>query len=147
MSTALLKSGYKHQVQAEVRIHLPVSITRWIDISKPTPPFLRIDGDVLVIGPGYCFDGASGGMIDSDAALAGALGHDAMYQCLRWEVLPLAARQPIDDFAYEVWVAAGMWRIRAWNAWWWLKVGGEAAALVESIKPVRRIVIDTSRMA
>jgi len=142
-----LKSGYKHQVQGDVDFLLPGAIVRWIDPTQTMPPFLALKSNgaepklrcTLVVLAGYCFDGASGGMVDTEAALAGSLPHDALYQMIRHGVMPLVARQACDDYAYEVWVRAGMWRARALNAWWWLKVGGETAARAERQKPIREV--------
>lgn len=144
-----LKAGYRYQLQDENAWTLPFAISRHIDPAARQPPHNRLErvgrgqGPAqrwrIVLESDWALDGASGGMRDTDAALAGAGVHDGLYQQLRWGVIHIAARDACDDFCRDLWLAAGMWRIRAWYGRRALKRFGAAAADPDAQKPVREI--------
>ena len=67
----------------------------------------------LTINEGYAWDGASGPTIDTSSSMRGSLVHDAFYQLMREELLPLTLRKPVDDIFRAIIEEDGMWKIRA----------------------------------
>lgn len=74
---------------------------------------IKIDGRVLVLA-GYAWDGPSGPTIDTKSSMRGSLLHDALYQLIRFEILPRKYRQNADCEAFRRWLTDKMWKIRAW---------------------------------
>tara|TARA_R110001632_G_scaffold48655_1_gene122487 strand:+ start:4059 stop:4457 length:399 start_codon:yes stop_codon:yes gene_type:complete len=73
---------------------------------------LTIDGKLL-IGTGYMWDGASGPAIDCSLNMRGSLVHDALYQLIKENCLPLSFRRHADKIFYNILREDGMSWIRA----------------------------------
>lgn len=100
---------------------------------KPEAPsygeFLSIAGDgTLLISGGYCYDGASFIVLDTDNVMYPALIHDALYQLIREGVLKQSDRKRADEILRELCLERGMSTIRAWSIYYGLRAGGGHAA-------------------
>jgi hypothetical protein len=69
---------------------------------------------VLTILKGYCWDGPSGPTIDTKNFMRGSLVHDALYQLIRLELLPLAYKREVDKQLRRDCIKDGMSAFRAW---------------------------------
>lgn len=92
-------------------------------------PFGRIE-----IAKGYAWDGPSGPAFDTDNFMTPSMVHDAIYQLMRNQVLPLDPyREIADEMMFEMCKDRGMCGVRAW----WCKRGvrrfGKAAASIKRI--------------
>jgi hypothetical protein len=114
------KSGYKYQlvetVTLETSIRPPISIeTEWIT--------LTMNGK-LTCKKGYAWDGPSGPAFDTKNFMMPSLGHDAIYQLIRLNLLPKAYRIYADkDLRYWC-LKKKMSRIRAWWVYWAVRLRG-----------------------
>jgi hypothetical protein len=79
----------------------------------------------LIIRSGYAWDGPSGPTFDTPSSIRGSLVHDALYQLLRAELLPIDARDIADQELYRICVEDGMWK---WRARLWLRAVRKCAA-------------------
>jgi len=108
------KAGYKYQITSRAcfvtDIHPKKDIeTQFIDLSE---------SGILLIKPGYAWDGASGPTLPSIKAKRASLAHDALYQLLREKkITGEANRRKADRIFYELLRKDGMWKIRA-KVWW-----------------------------
>ena len=68
----------------------------------------------LTISKGYLWDGVSGPTWDSENTMVGGCIHDALYQMIRMELIPLEMKQVADTLFRATLLKSGMWRIRAW---------------------------------
>lgn len=76
--------------------------------------FLEINQHgVLLIQPGYAWDGASGPAIDTPNFMRGSLVHDALYQLIHIGALPAAYRKAADEELRRVVLEDGMSWLRA----------------------------------
>ncbi len=130
MSTLKYKKGYKYQLQNDLHIQTgiehPLLInTRFID--------LDLEGNLL-IKQDYCWDGPSGPTIDTENFMRGSLVHDALYQLMRMNLLPLRWRDHCDQLLRQICIEDGMSWIRAWWVYRALYRFGEDAALPENQK-------------
>ena len=73
---------------------------------------LDVNG-ILTIFKGYKWDGISGPTLDTKNTMIPGLGHDALYQAIRLELLPLYAKITIDQFFYDQLIEHGVWKFRA----------------------------------
>lgn len=128
------KKGYKYQLQKTVRYMIDIKgyciVTEYIELFE--------DG-VIVIKKGFAWDGASGPTIDTKNTMLGSLVHDALYQLIRNEHLPLELRDKADREIQKICKEQGMSSIRAYLWYKGLKWFGEKAAKVK--KKVHRILI------
>ena len=74
---------------------------------------LRLNGE-LTVKKGYPWNGPSGPVIDTEAAIVGSLYHDPFYRLFRLELLPIQERPKTDRGYKRVCRAWGMSRFRAW---------------------------------
>ena len=82
----------------------------------------------LYIKAGYSWNGASGGMWDSENVIVASLVHDALYQLLREGVLSQRFRPDADLVFRNICVEKGMSAFRAGYAYRLLRMFGEKAA-------------------
>ena len=84
--------GYKYQLTQSYEVYVP--IYRPFDIDTQ---FISLDRfGRLIIRAGYAWDGPSGPTFDTLNFMRGSLVHDALYQLMRWEVLPGSYRGRAD---------------------------------------------------
>lgn len=108
-------SGYKYQLKAK-EVFTDTNITpaktvrtKYIHLSP---------GGVLVIRPGYAWDGPSGPTYDSTNSLRASLAHDALYQLMRLKLIDIGWRTDADILLDNILEQDGMWAARRW---YWLK--------------------------
>ena len=94
---------------------------------------LTTDG-MLVISPGYAWDGASGPAIDTKDIMRGSLVHDALYQLMRKGLLDRWHRKAADLMLIKVCREAGMGKLRLWYVYWGLRIFAGRAARLEKEK-------------
>jgi hypothetical protein len=68
----------------------------------------------LKMKKGYAWDGASGPTWDDNSNMLGGLVHDALYQLMREEHLPINLRKRSDEILREICIEKGMTKFRAW---------------------------------
>lgn len=109
LRTINYKTGLKYQlaetyqIQTEIR-NIEIS-TRYITLRK---------GGLLTIYSGFCWDGPSGPTVDTKSFMRGSLVHDALYQLIRQERLPLVYKEYTDQLLHTICREDGMCRLRAW---------------------------------
>lgn len=102
------REGYKYQLAEEYR-HKTEIIGLDIDTE-----FIRLTPvGMLIIKSGYAWDGASGPTADTKNSMRGSLVHDALYQLMRWSLIPLEHRKYADKLLRDICVEDGMNVIRA----------------------------------
>lgn len=75
--------------------------------------FVLKDDGTFVINGGYLWDGVSGPTWDTKSTMIPGLTHDAFYQAIRLEVLPLCFKREIDTFFHAQMLKHGVWKLRA----------------------------------
>ena len=118
------KQGYKYQLVVDYSLQL--------DFSPPQAvrsTFLELSAEgLLLIKSGYCWDGASGPAIDSKNFMRASLVHDALYQMLRNQQLPVVLRLQADQQMLSILKQDGMSLPRRWWAYQGVRIfGGKAA--------------------
>jgi len=121
-------SGFKYQLVKSCSFKIKCRpehaiLTKYINLSE--------DG-ILDIASGYSWDGPSGPTIDTKNFMRGSLVHDALYQLMRQELLPLSEKNNADDELIRLCKQDGMWGLRQW----WVRRGlswfGKEATLPEN---------------
>lgn len=108
------RPGYKYQFASTFALKLPSyrgpqAASEFVAVRK------HPEGDHwLWIKEGYAWDGPSGPTIDTENSLLPSGVHDAAYQMMREGLLPETQRPAWDLLFYELLVANGMIRPRAW---------------------------------
>lgn len=75
--------------------------------------FILKDNGLLVIIIGYLWDGVSGPTWDTKSTMIPGLVHDALYQAIRLELLPLSLKQLTDSFFYDLMIKHKVCKLRA----------------------------------
>lgn len=138
--------GYKYQLSETYKVYIP--IYRPFDIQTQFISLTRFG--LLIIHAGYAWDGPSGPTIDTPNFMRGSLVHDALYQLMRWELLPQNYRRRVDKILYDMCYEDNMSAFRASWVYRGLRVGGSLAADPSSRKKVyvaprkKRATIKTS---
>ena len=70
--------------------------------------FTMFPDGMFVIKEGYLWDGPSGPTIDSPDSMRGSLVHDALYECIRRELLPLTIKDDADRVFHDTCTTDGM---------------------------------------
>ena len=73
---------------------------------------------LLVVRPGYAWDGPSGPTYDSKNSIRASLAHDALYQLMRMKLVDVGWRTDADILLDSILKQDGMWAARRW---YWLK--------------------------
>jgi hypothetical protein len=125
------KSGYKYQLEKEYVVQTPISAGKSI-----ATDYIELNGEgLLSIKKGYAWNGPSGPAIDTLNFMRGSLVHDALYQLMRNEELDREQyRKSADELLRKMCRKDGMSRIRAWCAYFGLRIFGEKAAHHKSKK-------------
>ncbi len=99
---------------------------------------------ILIIKNGYCWDGPSGPTIDTVNFMRGSLVHDALYQLLRLQLLPLSCRKSADIIIKILCLQDGMSMFRVTYVYYCLRLFGGFFVKSKKIKPVKieRIIIN-----
>ena len=131
------RSGYKYQVAEREYFFLTVNpkicyVSDFIEI---------YDNGMVVVNPGYAYDGPSGPTIDTKNSMRGSLIHDVLYQLMRMGNLKPDYREAADDELYKALIEDKMWKIRAKS--WRYFVGRYAASAADPKN--RKKVHDTEK--
>lgn len=119
-------TGYKYRLEKNFWIQTEIHFSNNL-ISNNGLIELRSDGRLL-IKKSYSWDGASGLTFDTKSSFRGALTHDAFYELMRDNVLPIEFRKACDRELWRICILDGMWKYRA-NIWYkFVRVGGLNAA-------------------
>lgn len=92
---------------------------------------------LLTIKAGYCWDGASGPMLDTSSIMRGSLIHDALYQLLRLELLPGCFRKNSDRELYRTCREDGMGWTRSRLVYLAVRMFGRTSAAAENRRVIR----------
>lgn len=84
---------------------------------------LRDDG-VLVVAPGYYWDGPSGPAIDTRDFMRSSLVHDALYDLMARRLLPRRFRKSADQLLRALSLEDGMPEWRATYVYWAVRIFG-----------------------
>lgn len=134
MTPMRYKSGYKYILDSQYLVHLHfLSFGRQL---RYAGPYLGIDRDELKIAKGYAWDGPSGPTFDTKTFMRASLVHDALYQLIRMEVLPVALREDADAILHRICREDGMSRFRAWYCWKAVRRFGGSSALAGNVRRV-----------
>jgi len=126
------KKGYKYQLTNTYStvvniIPEPAIYTGFLSLKK--------DG-TLTIHAGYAWDGPSGPTIDTKTFMRGSLVHDALYQLMRNEHLPLIYKSKADDELYRICREDGMSLIRSKVMLFGLRLAGRPSTLPKNKKKI-----------
>lgn len=131
----LYACGYKYQLRenaiAESRVR-PCELVQH--------EYFAIDTDGLIlVRRGYAWDGASSIAVDTPGTIYASLFHDVLYQAIRLYLLEHSFRNDADLTYYDLCVAGGVNRVRAYYHYLGLRLGGDIYNnLPDSAYPVRR---------
>lgn len=119
------RSGYKYQLHEEYVRKIPI-----IPRKNIVTEYIALDQEgLLSIKKGYAWNGPSGPALDTLNFMRGSLVHDALYQLMRNDELDRDQyRKPADELLRKMCRDDGMSRIRAWCAYFGLRIVGERAA-------------------
>ena len=131
METIKYKGGYKYQLVETYTVQ-----TVMLGYSARTE-WLRLTPDgLLTIYKGYCWDGPSGPTFDTKNFLRPSLVHDAFYNLIRLELLPMSERFIIDKILQYMCLEDGMSQLRAWYVFKAVSWAGGSAASPTNVKKV-----------
>lgn len=91
------KVNYKYKLEEPYLIQ--TGILNY-DVFIPTLIMLE-PGGMLLIKPGYAWDGPSGPTLDTKNFMRASLCHDALYQLMRTKLLPETCREQADKLMYR----------------------------------------------
>ena len=124
---------YKYELLKDYKIKVDVKIHINTD-------FLTVDNKGnMTIKKGYRWDGCSGpswdgfvfGVLVNKTNMRAGLVHDALYQLMRMERIPLSYRKYADDLFHKILLQDDMTRWRAWCYWKAVRVSCEKYAKPE----------------
>lgn len=94
-----------------------------------------LDSDgMLIIEPGYSWDGLTGPVPTTRRNIRATLVHDALCQLLREGLLPAHYRTRADALFREVCIGDGVWRPVAWTYWACVRQFGEKVIFDRRVK-------------
>ena len=132
MKHIVYKAGYKYQLQEDYTVKIEIKpdatiLTEYITLST--------DG-TLRVKESYAWDGPSGPTLDTSNFMRGSLVHDALYQLMRDGYLDRNEwRKPIDILLRKVLLEDGMSYVRAWCAYWGIRLFAAKYARVSGENP------------
>ena len=106
------RKGYKYQLAEDYKIQTNISVEKDHVLDYL---FISADG-LLKIRSGYAWDGASGPTYDTKNSMRGSLVHDALYQLMRFDIVPDTWRHYSDNLLRDMMIEDGMfkWRAKVW---------------------------------
>lgn len=110
--------GYKYQLEEPYQAMIPIKPD--YDIFTDFAVLYK-DGK-LTIFKHYAWDGPSGPTIDSPVFMRASLVHDVLYQFMRQGLLPSTFRHDADELLRTMCLEDGMWRIRAWYVYHFVRL-------------------------
>lgn len=125
MKSIRYRAGYKYQLHDKYWIQTVIRPIRGFGGND----FVSISsGGILMIAPGYAWDGASGPALDTDTIMRASLVHDSLYQLIRMGVLHEVDRAAADQLLRDIALEDGMWPARSWWIFKGVRLFGSAAA-------------------
>ncbi len=131
MKIEYYKGNYKYLLKSMAKY-----MTNIVDVEMSLPFYELLSDGLLIIKPGYAWDGPSGPTFDTKSFMRGSLIHDVLYQILRNPDLQITnnkhiiLRHQADLILHDICVEDGMWK---WRAKWVLRGvragGGPSAAM------------------
>ena len=126
--------GYKYQLTHTTKFQVNI-----YPVADVTTEFVSLTTTgILTIKAGYAWDGPSGPTIDTLTFMRGSLVHDALYQLMRLELLPLSEKVTADKELKRICLEDGMSKIRVWWVIKGLEIFGSAATKPKNKKRVYR---------
>ena len=114
------ESKYKYYLKEEYNRDIGENFKR-IEI---TSDFICLHNSILTVKKSYAWDELSGPTVDSDDTKDASLVHDALYQLMRECLLPRSLRKAADQLLYDLLIANGVSRIRAWYMYHGVRIFG-----------------------
>ena len=110
---------------------------------KVSHAFFSLDTNgLLTVKKRYKWDGVSGPMYDSDNSMIGGCVHDAFYQMLRLELLPVSVKDEIDLEMRRLFKKCKMWGFRAGYAYHAVDSFGANSCIPGDIKIPKVITLE-----
>ena len=126
--------SWKYVLERDVELTLPAKLIGKV-ISYISPHLVVVRGSLghgnvsrLRIKAGYAWDGVSGPTADTKATMYPGLIHDALYQLIRLEVLPMSSRKGVDKLFRRLLKEDGMTFFRRWYFYRAVRWFGAASA-------------------
>ena len=127
---------YKYQLMA------PYQLFIGIKQYNVATPYLKLDADGrFKIAKGYAWDGPSGPTVDTPNFMRGSLIHDALYQLIRIEEIPLHYKEYADLLLKKICMEDGMSDFRANYIYQAVRLFGGSSAKPGSEKPIQIICV------
>jgi len=104
------RKGYKYQLADDYTIQIDTKPPEEIETQFIS---LSVDG-LLTIKDGYAWDGPSGPTIDTPNFMTPSLVHDAIYQLMRYNLIPRSWRYYADKLLVLMCKNRKMWKVRRW---------------------------------
>lgn len=128
------RKGYKYQLGVDYTVQIALRPEGAVGT-----PFLSLGTDgILQIKAGYAWDGPSGPTFDTRSSMRASLIHDALYQLMRYSLLPQSDREQADQELYKACIEDGMWK---WRAKMWLRQLRRFAGGAANPKNMKRVYL------
>jgi len=129
----IYRDGYLYQTEANYEVQTAIRPP-----SRIGNGFVHLSPDgTLSITEGYAWDGPSGPTIHTRNFMPGSLIHDALYQLMRLQFLPLDCRQAADEELRLACLQDGMSSIRAGWVYLAVRLFGQRAASPAGERPLQ----------
>jgi len=107
--------------------------------------YLRLEEDgTLELKNTYAWDGPSGPTRHTLDFMRGSLVHDATYQLIRMEVVPLSHKDHADRLLQRICREDGMWWFRAWYVYLAVRWFGHSSARPGTQEPAEIVCVPSS---
>jgi hypothetical protein len=125
---------YKYQLAATIHFDTGIKGYSFIATYLGMTP-----SGTLIIREGYMWDGASGPTMDSECSMRASLLHDALFQLIRLNLLPLKIKPIADKLFHDILIHDGMAPIRA-MFWYEAIQHFSASSCVPGSEPLDKIL-------
>jgi hypothetical protein len=130
------KACYRKLKRYKYQLTAPYDLTIGITGYTVDTPYVKLgENGELELSRGYAWDGPSGPTIDTLNFMRGSLVHDALYQLMRLEKIPLRYRKYADLLLKKICLEDGMSPFRANYVYRSVRLFGGASARPGSEKP------------
>ncbi|CAM3070966.1 DUF1353 domain-containing protein [Vibrio rarus] len=125
------RAGYKYQLAEDFVLHVEMFPKQSVQLK-----FIQLtEQGRLTVRAGYAWDGPSGPVVDRSDNMRASLVHDALYQLLRCEKLPMDDKDHADRLFKRLCIEDGIDEITAHVYYLGLKLAGKPAASPLNKKP------------
>lgn len=136
------KACYRKLKRYKYQLTAPYDLTIGIMGYAVDTPYIKLgENGELELSRGYAWDGPSGPTIDTLSFMRGSLVHDALYQLIRLEKIPLRYRKYADLLLKKICLEDGMSPFRANYVYNSVRLFGGASAKPGSEKPEEVICV------